>query len=361
MFRTLGVGAMLLWGALPVLGQYWIRGEVTSQQGQPLEGANVWLVETRQGTVTNQKGQFELEASSSATLTLEISYLGYSTYRSAINAKAAPAALQIALQEFSYQVDELVVRGTRSERRTPMTFLNVRREDIRRLDHGQDLPVLLQWTPSAVVTSDAGTGVGYTGIRIRGTDATRINVTINGIPANDAESQAVYWVNMPDFSASAVDIQIQRGVGSSTNGAGAFGATINVNTSRVNHELYAGISAAAGSFNTWKRNVEFGTGLLSDKFTVIPGRRTTTGKRITRPCSTINSAKNGISTWPCIIPKEQGITSNTKQTRTFRNMAFYPYWRTANLFRPIWCAGCGWIMIFMEACIPSTTRAKGLT
>lgn len=268
MFKALGVGAMLLWGIMPAFGQYWIRGEVTGQQGQPLEGAHIWLVETRQGTATDPKGRFELEVGSSATLTLEVSYLGYSTYRTAISAQTAPAGLHIALREFSYQVDELVVRGTRSERRTPMTFLNVRREDIRRLDHGQDLPVLLQWTPSAVVTSDAGTGVGYTGIRIRGADATRINVTINGIPVNDAESQAVYWVNMPDVSASVADIQIQRGVGSSTNGAGAFGATINLNTSRVNHEPYAGLSTAGGSFNTWKRNVEFGTGLLSDKFTV---------------------------------------------------------------------------------------------
>ncbi len=268
MFKTLVVGAMLLGGILPVFGQYWIKGVVTGQQELPLEGANVWLPEIRQGTVTDRNGRFELQVNSTAALTLEVSYLGYSAYRQTVSVQEAPVELKIALLEYSYQVDELVVHGTRSERRTPMTFLNVRREDIQKLDLGQDLPVLLQWTPSAVATSDAGTGVGYTGIRIRGTDATRINVTINGIPVNDAESQAVYWVNMPDFSASASDIQIQRGVGSSTNGAGAFGATINLNTSRVNHEPYAGLSTAIGSFNTWKRNVEFGTGLLSEKFTV---------------------------------------------------------------------------------------------
>ena len=149
-----------------------------------------------------------------------------------------------------------------------MTYTSLDEEELEKSNLGQDVPFLLRWTPSAVVTSDAGTGVGYTGIRIRGTDPTRINVTINGIPLNDAESQGVFWVDLPDFTSSAADIQIQRGVGTSTNGAGAFGATINLNTAKVHSAPYAEISGTAGSFNTFKRNLQFGTGLLKGKFAV---------------------------------------------------------------------------------------------
>jgi len=130
------------------------------------------------------------------------------------------------------------------------------------------VPYLLRWTPSAVVTSDAGTGIGYTGIRIRGTDPTRINVTINGIPLNDAESQGVFWVNLPDFISSVEDVQVQRGVGTSTNGAGAFGATINMNTNQLKADPYGIVNASVGSFNTFKGNVQFGSGLLNNKFTI---------------------------------------------------------------------------------------------
>ncbi|MGB3617221.1 MAG: TonB-dependent receptor plug domain-containing protein, partial [Catalinimonas sp.] len=131
---------------------------------------------------------------------------------------------------------------------------------------GQDLPVLLQFTPSVVTTSDAGAGVGYTGIRVRGTDATRVNVTLNGIPYNDPESQGTFWVNLPDFASSVESVQIQRGVGGSTNGAGAFGATVNVQTHRLRRDAYAEVGNTYGSFNTWKHTVRVGTGLLGDRW-----------------------------------------------------------------------------------------------
>ena len=128
------------------------------------------------------------------------------------------------------QLDEVNVNALRASEKTPMTFTNLSEEEIDQQNLGQDLPYLLSTMPSVVTTSDAGAGIGYTGFRVRGSDPTRVNVTINGIPLNDSESQGVWWVNMPDFASSVENIQFQRGVGSSTNGASAFGATINLKT-----------------------------------------------------------------------------------------------------------------------------------
>ncbi|MFI5145451.1 MAG: TonB-dependent receptor, partial [Ignavibacteria bacterium] len=140
------------------------------------------------------------------------------------------------------------------------------KKEIEEKNLGQDIPFLLTNTPSVVVTSDAGNGVGYTGIRIRGSDATRVNVTINGIPVNDAESHQVYWVDLPDFASSIENIQIQRGIGTSTNGAGAFGGSVNIQSSALSVEPFASVNSSYGSFNTWKNTAKFGTGLLKDKF-----------------------------------------------------------------------------------------------
>lgn len=163
-------------------------------------------------------------------------------------------------------LNEVVVKATRASIKTGMAFTEVRKEQLEKQNLAQDLPFLLNQQPSVVVTSDAGAGIGYTGIRIRGTDPTRINVTINGVPYNDSESQGVFWVNMPDISSSISSVQIQRGVGTSTNGAGAFGATINVNTLQYESEPYGEINTTVGSFNTLKTNVMASTGLLSNGF-----------------------------------------------------------------------------------------------
>ncbi len=167
--------------------------------------------------------------------------------------------------------DEIIVTGTRAKENAPTTFTTVSKETLGKINLGQDLPVLLDATPSVVSTSDAGAGVGYTGIRIRGSDATRINVTINGIPVNDAESQGTFWVNMPDFTSSVQDIQIQRGVGTSTNGSGAFGASINIRTQQHSQKAFGELSTSYGSFNTWKHTVKAGTGMIKDRF-YIEGR-----------------------------------------------------------------------------------------
>ncbi|MCP9769049.1 TonB-dependent receptor [Lacihabitans sp. LS3-19] len=163
-------------------------------------------------------------------------------------------------------LNEVVVSSTRANEKSGMAFSNVSKAEITKQNLGQDLPFLLNQMPSVVVSSDAGAGVGYTGIRIRGTDPTRINVTLNGIPYNDSESQGVYWVNMPDFASSVQSIQIQRGVGTSTNGAGAFGASINVNTLQLNRDAFSEVNTSAGSFNTLKTNFLASTGLLNDRF-----------------------------------------------------------------------------------------------
>lgn len=159
------------------------------------------------------------------------------------------------------------VKAIRAGATAPFAKTNIGGEQIRRQNLGQDLPFLLNQTPSVVVNSDAGNGIGYTGIRIRGTDATRINVTLNGIPYNDAESQGTFFVDLPDFASSVNSIQVQRGVGTSTNGPGAFGATINFSTHEVARQAYAELNNSFGSFNTLKNTLRLGTGVLSDHFT----------------------------------------------------------------------------------------------
>ena len=164
-------------------------------------------------------------------------------------------------------LEPVEVRAVRANATAPFAKTNISKEQIRRQNLGQDLPFLLNQTPSVVVNSDAGNGVGYTGIRIRGTDGTRINVTLNGIPYNDAESQITYFVDLPDFASSLGSIQVQRGVGTSSNGSGAFGATVNLSTNEVNKQAYAESNNSYGSFNTWKNNIKVGSGLIGGHFT----------------------------------------------------------------------------------------------
>jgi iron complex outermembrane recepter protein len=166
-----------------------------------------------------------------------------------------------------YVLTPVEVKAIRAGENAPFTKTNLSKKEIAKANLGQDIPFLLNQTPSVVVNSDAGNGVGYTGIRIRGTDATRINVTLNGIPYNDAESQGTFFVDLPDFSSSTGSIQIQRGVGTSSNGAGAFGASINISTNEVIKDRYAEINNSFGSFNTWKNTIKVGTGLLGNRFT----------------------------------------------------------------------------------------------
>ena len=165
------------------------------------------------------------------------------------------------------QLNEVLVSAIRVNKKTPVPFSNVSKEDIAPRNLGQDIPVLLNYLPSVVTTTDAGNGVGYTYMRVRGADGSRINVTLNGVPFNDSESQGTFFVNLPDFASSLESMQLQRGVGSSTNGAGAFGASLNMQTKAVQKKGYAEIANSVGSFGTRKHTLAFGTG-LHDNFEI---------------------------------------------------------------------------------------------
>ena len=190
-------------------------------------------------------------------------------------AQIVPQKREIPLQEKKQEITDsfylltpVEVKAIRAGEKAPFTKTNLSKKEIQKNNLGQDIPFILNQTPSVVVNSDAGTGVGYTGLRIRGTDATRINFTLNGIPYNDAESQGTFLVNLPDFASSVNSIQIQRGVGTSSNGTGAFGATVSLSTNETNLESYAELNNSYGSFNTWKNTVKAGTGLIDNHFTV---------------------------------------------------------------------------------------------
>ena len=264
--KNVFVVLLLLWSAI-ASAQFSIMGNITDQNGNYLPGATILISDTGQGASSDADGFFMFSNVSTGTYQFEVSYIGYTSWKETIIV-SGKTVLSIVLEQTSFSVGEVEVLSTWANEQTPITYINLDKASLEKANLGQDVPFLLQWTPSAVVTSDAGAGVGYTGIRIRGSDPTRINVTINGIPLNDAESQGVFWVNLPDFLSSTEQLQIQRGVGTSTNGAGAFGASINLNTNKVEQKPYFTLGGTYGSFNTWKNNLRFGSGLLNNKVTI---------------------------------------------------------------------------------------------
>ncbi len=265
MKKVLLSAAMMLM-SLGLLAQYTVRGKVTDAvNGDALQGANVFIGKIEKGVATDAGGNFQIKNVPAGKYTLKVSMIGYRDFEVDINV-ANEVAVTVIMNRSFVGLEEVIVTGTRATENTPTTFTNVEKEDIEKQNLGQDLPFLLNWTPGVVTTSDAGAGIGYTGIRIRGSDPTRINVTINGIPVNDSESQGVFWVNTPDLATSTDNIQVQRGVGTSTNGAGAFGASINVLTNGLSQEPMARVNSTFGSYNTQKFNAVYSTGLLADKW-----------------------------------------------------------------------------------------------
>lgn len=252
-------------------------GYVSNPDNRPVSGAKL-TIDGPNLEITGSSaadGQFTLRGMTAGQrFVIQVNAQGYSEYKREISFYPADT-IRIKLTSASaldaISLREVPVLATRTGESAGMARTLVEKKDLEALNTGQDLPYLLQLTPSAVVTSDAGNGIGYTGIRIRGSDPTRINVTVNGIPLNDAESQLVYWVNMPDFASSVENIEVTRGAGSSTNGAGAFGASVNILTQDLRNKSYATITSGAGSFNTLRNNIGFGTGLLADKF-IVEGR-----------------------------------------------------------------------------------------
>ncbi|GIL23715.1 MAG: TonB-dependent receptor [Bacteroidota bacterium] len=266
MFKSIQVLVLLAWPGL--LCAQTIRGRVFDHQSVPLPGATVQLKLPARVAVTDNLGYFSFNNLDAGRYEAEVRYLGYQTLTTTL---AAGNENEIVLQEDVRITDQVIVNATRANDNGPTVATTVNKATLQKQNFGQDLPFVLNWTPSLVSTSDAGAGVGYTGLRIRGSDATRINVTINGIPVNDSESQGVFWVNTPDLTTSVQSVQVQRGVGTSTNGAGAFGASVNLQTNTRNDVAYADVVNSVGSFNTLRNTVAWGTGLLNNKF-VIDGR-----------------------------------------------------------------------------------------
>ncbi|MFB9865018.1 TonB-dependent receptor [Rufibacter immobilis] len=281
------LGCLLPWYAM---AQITLSGRVIDAATQsPLTGSTVTLTAGNRATLTDAAGRFTFPNLSAGEYTVQVSYLGYANATQTI-ALEASLTLDFALTRTSVATKEVLVTATRANEKTGTAFTNVGKEELESRNFGQDLPYLLENTPSLVTNSDAGAGVGYTNMRIRGSDITRINVTVNGIPVNDAESHGVFFVNMPDFASSLQDVQIQRGVGTSSNGPGAFGASLNLQTQDASPEAYARTDNAYGSYNTWKNNVQFGTGLLGGKF-AVDGRisRITSDGYVDRASSNLKS------------------------------------------------------------------------
>lgn len=253
---------ILFFGTVLNAQNFLLSGKVVDEKNTPLPGASISLQGASAGTSTDFEGNFKFELPQGKHI-LSISYIGYKSEIIEINI-SAPMRITIQLELEEAVLEEVIVNAVRVKGDAPVTFTNLDKREISKRNLGQDVPILLNYLPSVVTTSDAGAGVGYTGIRVRGSDATRVNVTINGIPFNDSESQGTYWVDLPDFSSSIENVQLQRGVGTSTNGSGAFGASLNILTDAVSENANGEISSSFGSYNTRKHTVKFSTGKIND-------------------------------------------------------------------------------------------------
>ncbi|GAB4407921.1 MAG: TonB-dependent receptor [Bacteroidia bacterium] len=256
---------------LPVAlsGQVSVHGSVTHKAtGEPIPGAEIALLGPQQVVFTNQAGIFRFEDVAPGRQRIQVKAQDFLTYVQEIEVGKQDMQLGFRLIRSATVTDEVLITATRASERTATTYSQLDKAAIARRNFGQDLPILLDQVPGTVASSDAGAGVGYTGLRIRGTDATRTNVTINGVPLNDAESHGLFWVNLPDLASSAENIQVQRGVGTSTNGAGAFGASINIQTTALTYEPSVEAANSYGSFDTRKHTLQASTGLIEDRFAV---------------------------------------------------------------------------------------------
>lgn len=254
----------MLFGNVLMAQKFTISGTVTGENNTPLPGASIQVKSSAQGTISDSNGVYSLSLEKGA-YEIVYSFIGYDNYVQIIELNKN-MKIDASLNVKSILSDEIIVSAIKANAHTPVAKTNISKESIERNNMVADIPFQLELTPSVVASSENGTGIGYTSMRIRGTDMSRINVSVNGVPLNDSESQGVFWVNMPDFTSSVENIQIQRGVGTSTNGAAAFGASINFQTNNIEEKPYGKLSTTVGSFNTFKRNASVGTGLINDHF-----------------------------------------------------------------------------------------------
>ncbi len=242
---------------------YTISGTVKDTTGTPLSYVLVTVDGTYLSDLTDVNGAFEFSINST-DFCVKAHFLGY--YDQVYCADFVSTTISMTMHQTSLMRDEVVVSSTRVDDKSGTAFTNIDKKQIEANNFGQDLPYILSNQTSVVTTSDAGNGMGYTGLRIRGSDANRINVTINGIPVNDAESQGTYWVDIPDIASSTDNIQIQRGIGTSTNGAGAFGGSLNLQTETVHQNAYSELLFSGGSFNSWRATAKAGTGIINNRW-----------------------------------------------------------------------------------------------
>lgn len=246
--------------------QFSLQGKINDVENQkPLAGATLHLSDGDESIQSNEKGYFIFKNLKKGNYLLNVRYIGFKSQDIKV-ILGEDKCLTISLSRGNLLTDEVIVKATRAAENSATTFKNLSKDDLEKNNFGQDLPYLLDQTPGVVTYSDAGAGVGYTGIRIRGSDPSRVNVTINGIPYNDTESQGSYWVDLPDFASSVDNIQIQRGVGTSTNGAGAFGGSLNIQTNTLADSAYGELNNTFGSYQTLKNTVKLGTGLINGKW-----------------------------------------------------------------------------------------------
>jgi iron complex outermembrane recepter protein len=261
-------GLVLLVAAMHAAAQYALSGTVTDRDNEPLPGATIYFPTLNRGASADVEGYFLIPGLQQGSYEVRISFVGFETFNKNIRVNQETDLGRIVLELRSFPGEEVTISAVRAGEKTPMAFVNLDRDQIAERNFGQDIPYIVALTPSVITSSDAGHGIGYTSMRIRGTDANRINVTINGVPLNDAETHSVFWVDLPDLATSTDQIQIQRGVGTSSNGAAAFGATVNMQTKLFEKEPYAVYNLTAGSFNTFKNSLSAGTGLINDRFVV---------------------------------------------------------------------------------------------
>ena len=246
--------------------QYTISGKVVNNNLDVLSGASIKIEETNQGTSSDGNGEFTLSLDK-GNYTILISYTGFRSTKKEIFLEE-DKKLNFILIVDDLVLDEVLVTAVRAAPNTPITYSNLSKKEISKRNLGQDIPILLNYLPSVISSSDAGAGIGYTYLNVRGSNSERINVTINGIPYNDAESHGTFWVNLGDFASSTENLQLQRGVGTSTNGSGAFGASLNILTDVISEEASGEISNSFGSYNTRKHTVKFSTGKLNNHFEI---------------------------------------------------------------------------------------------
>ncbi len=243
-----------------------VSGKIVDKNQEVLTGASVFVKETNQGISTDLNGNFKFKLNK-GSFTIQVSYIGFKTIEQNVYLDK-DKVFTIILYEDDNVLDEVLVSAVRATSSIPVTYSNLSKKELSKRNLGQDIPILLNYLPSVISSSDAGAGVGYTYLNVRGSNSERINVTINGIPYNDPESHGTFWVNLGDFASSTENLQLQRGVGTSTNGSGAFGASLNILTDAVSENAGGEISNSFGSYGTRKHTVKFTTGKINEHLEV---------------------------------------------------------------------------------------------